>query len=436
MSTAPEVRIPTDEELQRITRRAVIEIIPEQEFIQALKSGRQLRLKMGFDPSRPDMHIGHAIGLRKLRQLQDLGHQVVVIVGDWTGRIGDPSGQSQTRPMLTEEEVEANAETYLRQVYRIVDREKTEVLVQSSWFDRFDLEDVIRLSACFTVAQMLRREDFAQRYESHRPIGLHEFMYPLLQAYDSVEVRADVEFGGSDQRFNLLLGRELQEMMGQRPQSVFIMPLLVGTDGVQKMSKSLNNYIAVEDPPGEMYGKVMSIPDTLILNYFTLATDVPDAELQEISEALEKRSVNPMELKMRLAREIVAQFYDAAAAQEAEEGFRRTFSKRQAPEDLVTEYRVSFSDSAKKFNRPVLDVGGVRMVESLYLPKVLVEAGMVPSVSEAKRLIKQGAIDIDGDVHTSEIFALIDGLLFRVGKRRFLRIVDADKQADSSLRSE
>jgi tyrosyl-tRNA synthetase len=324
--------------------------------------------------------------------------------------------------MLSEEEVKANAETYLRQVYRIVDREKTEVLVQSSWFDRFNLEDVIRLSARFTVAQMLRREDFAQRYDSHRPIGLHEFMYPLLQAYDSVEVRADVEFGGSDQRFNLLLGRELQEMMGQRPQSVFIMPLLVGTDGVQKMSKSLGNYIALEDPPGEMYGKVMSIPDTLIVNYFTLATDVPESELEEISEALEKRSVNPMELKMRLAREIVAQFYDAEAAREAEDGFTSTFQRREVPDDVL-DYVLSADTE-----RPASDSGQ----PTHDIPAIIYRAGLAPSASEAKRLIQQGAVEVDGQRIKGSVYAIVPGNIIKVGKRRFLRIVNANKAADSS----
>ncbi len=410
-------RVPKDDELRWILRRAVAEAIPEDEFVEALRSGRCLRLKMGFDPSAPDLTLGHAVGLRKLRQLQELGHQVVVIVGDWTARIGDPSGQSQTRPMLTAEEVKANAETYLHQFFMVVDKERTEIRWQSEWFDKFDLETVMRLAARFTVAQILQRQEYSERFAAHKPIGLHEFLYPLLQAYDSVAIEADVEFGGTDQKFNLLVGRDLQEMMGQRPQQCFLVPLLVGTDGTMKMSKSLGNYIALEDPPQEMYGKVMSLPDDVMMDYYELVTDVPDKEVAEIGEALRTRSVNPMELKMRLAREIVGQFHSDEAAQAAAEEFTRVFREREMPEEPEV-HEVHFGQ--------VTDSDG-----RTNLARLLARLGVVPSRSEAKRLIGQGAVEIDGKVTTTDVVELTDGMVLRVGKRRFLRIVDADKQSQS-----
>jgi tyrosyl-tRNA synthetase len=409
------VRVPKDDELRWILRRAVAETIPEDEFVAALTSGRRLRLKMGFDPSAPDLTLGHAVGLRKLRQLQELGHQVVVIVGDWTARIGDPSGQSQTRPMLTAEEVKANAETYLRQFFMVVGRQRTEIRWQSEWYDRFDLETVVRLAARFTVAQMLQRQEYSERFAAHKPIGLHEFVYPLLQAYDSVAVEADVEFGGTDQKFNLLVARDLQEMMGQRPQQCFLVPLLVGTDGTMKMSKSLGNYIALEDPPQEMYGKVMSLPDDVMMDYYELVTDVPDKELAEIEEALRTRSVNPMDVKMRLAREIVAQFHNEDAAQAAEADFTRVFRERELPEEPEV-HEVHFGQVTDSQGRT-------------RLARLLADLGAAPSRSEARRLIRQGAVEIDGKVATTDVVELRDGMVLRVGKRRFLRIVDADKQS-------
>ena len=252
--------------IEQITQRGVKEIISKNEFVEMLKSGETLRLRMGFDPSRPDIHLGHVVGLRKLRQLQDLGHQVILIVGDWTAQIGDPSGQSATRPMLTHEEVVANAESYLRQFFKVVDKDRAQVVWQSEWFGKFTLADVIGLTSKFTVAQFLERADFALRFREHRPIAITELLYPLLQAYDSVMIESDVEFGGTDQRFNLLVGRELQGINGQVPQQCFMMPILVGTDGVMKMSKSLDNYVAVEEPPNDMYGKLMSLPDELIIS--------------------------------------------------------------------------------------------------------------------------------------------------------------------------
>ncbi len=416
-------------ELRDIVRRGVIEIIPEKEFLAELQSGRKLRLKLGLDPSKPNLHIGHGVLLRKLRKLQELGHQVVLIVGDWTAQIGDPSGQSVTRPMLTADEVRANAETYLRQFFHVVDKQRTEVRWQSEWFDSFRLNDIVRLAGRFTVAQMLQREDFRQRFEAQRPLGIHELLYPLLQAYDSVAVKADVEFGGSDQLFNLLLGRELQQEMGQRPQSVFIMRLLVGPDGVQKMAKSLGNTIDFEDPPNEQYGKVMSVPDSVLLDYLELATDIADEELTRIRRRLQRGAGKPMEVKKRLARDIVAQFHGVAAAQQAEAEFEMTYRDHQEgeitflPEATVDLY-LSLIKRRKRVN----------------LAQELHKAGLATSVSEARRLIKQGAVELIGvsEPHLNTSVQMIsppqrvtdvqteikEGQVFRVGKHRFLRIVE------------
>lgn len=400
-------RIPSDEELRWITTRAVEKIIPEEEFVAALRSGRALRLKMGFDPSAPDLTLGHAVGLRKLRQLQDLGHTVVVIVGDWTARIGDPSGQSKTRPMLSAEQVKANAETYLRQFSKIVDRELTEIRWQSEWFNEFTLTDVVKLAAKFTVAQMLERGDFAERFAAQKPVGIHELFYPLLQAYDSVAVEADVEFGGTDQTFNLLVGRELQPEFGQKPQAVFTVPLLVGTDGV-KMSKSQGNYVALDEPPYEMYGKLMSITDPLVGDYFELLTDVPDEELGRIRESVAKGGAGARDEKMRLAREIVSQFHGEQAALEAEEEFRRVFTKREAPEEALP-LEVAFD--------------GATTVE-VDLGEALLTAGVVKSKSELRRLLSQGAIEADGARIDESRVNLRRDAVIRVGKHRFVRIVD------------
>ena len=421
----PRVRIPPDDELRRITTRAVAEIVPHQEFVDGLLSGKPMRLKMGFDPTVPVITLGWAVGLRKLRQLQDLGHTVVIIIGDWTARIGDPSGASQTRPMLTTEEVRANSEAILRQFYKILDEPRTEIRRQSEWFDPFTLTDVVRLSARFTVAQILQRDDFAQRYAEHKPIGLHELLYPLLQAYDSVAVEADVEFGGTDQKFNNLLGREMQRAAGQKAgpagegQAVFLVPLLVGLDGTQKMSQSLGNFIAIDDPPHDMYGKLMSIPDTLIADYFELLTDVPDDELTSIRKAVEKRSANPMDHKMRLARDIVAQFHSDAAAVDSEEDFVRTFRKRELPEEAI---EVPLSALPKAKISPSSREAGIQTYD---LGSAIHTYGLASSLSEARRLIKQGAVEINGRKIASNLNPLEPGMVIRVGKHRFLRIVDA-----------
>jgi len=390
-----------------------------------LSSGRKLRLKEGFDPSFPDIHLGHMVALRKLRQFQELGHQIILIVADWTARIGDPSGVSVTRPMLSAEEVRANAETYMQQFFKIVDKEKTEVRWQSEWFDKFDLEDVIRLTSKFTVAQFLAREDFNKRYGEGRPIALTEFLYPLLQAYDSVAIQADVEFGGTDQKFNFLVGRELQTMLGQAPQQCFMTPLLVGTDGSQKMSKSLGNYIGVDEPPYTIYGKTMSIPDELIMDYFELVTDVPDEELEEFRQQLSHETVNPMILKKRLAREIVTQLYSEKEAAEAGGHFEKTVQNKEVPEQ-IEEKHISF----RKFETELLDAATGTTTKVVGIGYMLVALNLAKSRSEATRLIQQGAVRIDGekiDIPFLPPETLKSGSIIQVGKRRFVKVINTDK---------
>ena len=403
------------DDISYLLKRGVAEIIVEDEMRALLRSGRKLRLKEGFDPSFPDIHLGHMVALRKLRQFQELGHQIVLIVADWTAQIGDPSGMSATRPMLSIEQVRANAETYMQQFFKIVDKKKTEIRWQSEWFGKFTLTDIIQLTSKFTVAQFLAREDFSKRYKEERPIALTELLYPLLQAYDSVAIQADVEFGGTDQKFNFLVGRELQSMVGQRPQQCFMVPLLVGTDGSQKMSKSLGNYIGVAEPPEEIYGKAMSIPDSLILQYLELLTDVPDKELGEFKKELENKAFNPMTLKKRLAREIIAQLYNQEAATEAEEHFEKTVQRKEAPEEIA-EFRLSFSSLS-----PQAGGGGID------LSKLLTATAQAKSRSEANRLIAQEAVSIDGEKVTSNIAPVKSGSIIKVGKRRFARVIDTDK---------
>ncbi len=435
------------DKFERILKRGVTEVIAEDEVRRMLEKGKPLRLKEGFDPSRADIHLGHVVGLRKLREFQELGHQVILIVGDWTAQIGDPSGQSQIRTMLSAEEVKANAYTYMDQFFKVVDKEKTEVRWQSDWFGNFSLADVISLTSKFTVAQMLAREDFSKRYAANHPIGITELLYPLLQAYDSVMIESDIEFGGIDQKFNCLMGRELQEMMGQKPQQVFFTPLLVGLDGKMKMSKSLDNYIGVDEPPNEMFGKVMSLTDDLIIDYFTLLTDVPDRELAEFQHQMETDSVNPMELKKRLGHEIVTYFHDSQSAQKASEYFQKTVQKKELPSDMPTvsinqlkEFHRKAQESSKSecdsetFEQSFL-IEGREVLSSnptdylISIPIVLNEQGMVASNSEAKRLIKQSSIQIihqNGNKHTvsEERDNIQIGDVIKVGKRRFLRIVE------------
>jgi len=410
METVPE---PVNTKgLNYLLRRAVAEIIVEDELVQLLSSGKKLRLKFGLDPSAPDITLGHTVVFRKLRQFQELGHQVILIVGDWTAQIGDPSGVSATRKMLSAEQVKANADTYMKQFFMVVDKEKTEVKWQSEWFGKFDLADVVRLTSKFTVAQFLARDDFNKRFNEGRPIAITELLYPLLQAYDSVAIQADVEFGGTDQKFNLLVGRELQSMLGQKPQQVFMVPLLVGTDGVQKMSKSVGNYIGIAEPPEDIYGKTMSIPDRLIMQYFELVTDVPDEELAEFKKQLENGSVNPMVLKKRLASEIVTQLYSEKEAKEAEEHFEKVVQKKELPEE-IQEHRLSFN--ALRFSTGEVDVR-----------RLLTATGTAASASEASRLINQGAVEIGGKKVTRYQFQVSSGSVVKVGKHRFVKVINTD----------
>ena len=409
----------TDTRFATLLRRGVAEIITEAELLGLLNSGRILNLKQGFDPSAPDIHLGHVVGLRKLRQFQELGHRVTLIVGDWTARIGDPSGQSATRPMLSPSEIENNARTYMEQFFKVVDKDKTELRWQSEWFSPFSLEEVIKLTSKFTVAQLLAREDFNKRYNSGNPISLTEMLYPLLQSYDSVAIKADVEFGGIDQKFNCLVGRELQQSTGQSPQQVFLVPLLIGTDGKQKMSKSLHNHIGIVEPPQEIYGKVMSIPDSLILDYFELVTDVPEEEIAEFKKQLETHSVNPMDLKKRLAHEIVRQFHGRQAADQAQEHFQGQFQTRELHK---IEVRASIGIKAS-----------VEAIHRRDIPRWLVNNKLTNSISEAKRLLAQGAVQIvraDGtrQVVKDENIEIKPGDKIKVGKRRLAEIVDADKE--------
>jgi tyrosyl-tRNA synthetase len=387
--------------IDQLLTRGVTEVIVESELREKLKSGKHLRLKMGFDPSKPDLHIGHAVGLRKLRQFQELGHTVVLIVGDWTAQVGDPSGRDQARQMLTPEQVRINAETYVQQFFHIVDRDRSEVRWQSEWYNSFTLADVFNLTSRFTMQQMLAHETFRKRFDSESPLSMMELMYPLLQAYDSVAINADVEFGGTDQKFNILAGRELMKSLGLEPQQVFLTPLLVGTDG-RKMSKSFNNTVDLTLPPHEMYGRVMAMSDDVIMPYFINVTDVPVAEIGEMQQAMQQ-GTNPRDLKMRLAREIVTQFHDADAAREGEAYFVRTIQKREIPDDMP-EYRITDATS-------ILDV--------------LAGAQIAGSKSEARRLIAGGGVRINGARVDNQDTMIEPGneYVVQVGKRRFVRVV-------------
>lgn len=378
----------------------------EKRLVQAQKERRGLVVKVGFDPSAPDLHLGHTVVIRKMRHFQMLGHTVVFLIGDFTGMIGDPTGKKTTRPQLTREQVLANAETYKRQIFKLLDPEKTLVDFNSRWLAALSSEDWIRLTAKVTVAQMLERDDFAKRLSAGQPIALHELLYPVAQAYDSVALKADVELGGTDQLFNLLVGRDLMEKMGLPPQIVMTLPLLPGLDGVEKMSKSLGNYVAVEDPPEEMFGKLMSVSDQLMWVYWELLTDTPAAELAALKRRVDQGEEHPMEVKFRLARTITADFHGEEAAQKAETHFRQVHQRREVPEDV-----------------PVLELPAG---EAQLLPKLLVAAGLAASNAEARRLIAQGGVKVDGGVVSDPFLTLPcpagSTLLVQVGKRRFARL--------------
>lgn len=410
-----------EEQLAR-TRRGTTEIIVEAELRQKLersaKSGVPLKVKLGLDPTAPDLHLGHTVVLQKLRDFQELGHQVIIIIGDFTGLIGDPSGRSETRKPLTRVEIEANAETYRTQLGKVLDMSRTRVEFNSTWLAPLKLEDLIRLSATVTVAQLLQRDDFAGRYAAGRPISLHEFLYPLCQAYDSVALAADVELGGTDQTFNLLVGRNLQRAFGQEPQVAITTPILEGLDGTQKMSKSLGNYVGITEPAGEMYGKLMSLPDSLMLRYFTLVTRLPEDEIRAMARNLDRGQNHPMEVKKRLAWSVVAQYHGEAAAAEAQAAFVRMFQERKAPEN-IDEIELDLPEESGAVPGKV-----VIEPETLCLWWVIKAAGLAPSNSEARRLIQQGAVDVDGARITDVNYVLAPhkGYAIKVGKRRFKKV--------------
>lgn len=378
----------------------------EQELRERLEEDRPLRVYCGYDPTRPDLHLGHTLTMRKLRQFQDLGHEVTFLIGSFTALIGDPSDRDSVRPMLTPEEVEKNARTYTEQAFKILDPERTIVRYNHEWLSKLTFADVIKLASHFTVAQFLARENFAQRMERGDPIYVHEFLYALMQGYDAVALHTDVQVGGVDQLFNLLVGRDLQREFGQRPQVCLTMPILVGTDGHLRMSKSTGNYIGITEPPQTMYGKVMSLPDSVLVDYFILVTDVPTEEIEVIRRQLAERSVNPMEIKKRLAREIVTDFWGPEAAQAAEAEFVRVFSQREQPEK-IPEYVIPMANG----------------VAEISLPDLLTAAGIAPSKGEVRRLISQGGVYIDGQRVEQPQVTLRDGSVIRFGRLRWLRVV-------------
>jgi len=396
----------------RIIERGVAEIVPVEDLVAKLKrseqTGKPLVVKLGLDPTAPDIHLGHTVVLHKMRQFQDLGHDTVLLIGDYTARVGDPTGRSETRKRLSEGEIQANARTYERQAFKVLDPARTRLAFNSEWLGRLTFADVLELTAKSTVARMLERDDFARRFRDNVPISIHEFLYPLMQGYDSVALAADVELGGTDQKFNLLMGRNLQREYGQEPQVAVTMPILEGLDGVQKMSKSLGNYIGIDEPPREMYGKTMRLADDLMVRYFELVTGVPIDEVREIEQGLREGSLHPRDVKMRLAREITGAYHSREAALEAEEEFIRVFRQHETPDEM-DEYRV---DSCQLENG------------RLYLPRLLVEAGAVASTGEARRLIRQGGVRVDGRKLDDDELELVpaDGMIIKAGKRTFLKL--------------
>ena len=395
------------EQLERFEelKRGCEELLLEQEFKEKLAAGRPLRVKAGFDPTAPDLHLGHTVLINKLRQFQQQGHQVLFLIGDFTGVIGYPTGKNATRKPLTAEQVAENAETYKQQIFKILDPEKTEICFNSEWMGKMSAADLVQLAAQHTVARMLERYDFQKRYSSNQPIAIHEFLYPLVQGYDSVALKADVELGGTDKKFNLLMGRELQKTHGQKPQTVMMLPILEGLDGVQKMSKSLNNYIGINEPANEMFGKIMSLSDDIMWRYFELLSFKPLSQIQAYKEAISQEGANPRDIKFELGMEIVERFHDSAAAENAKQDFLQRFQKRQIP-DEVADY--------------ALQPAGVPWM----LGSALKESGLVSSTSEAIRMIKQGAVKIDGEkvLDTKMLLDLSKPVILQVGKRKVIRI--------------
>jgi tyrosyl-tRNA synthetase len=388
-----------------IIKRGAVEIVPEEELIAKLKRGRPLRVKAGFDPTAPDLHLGHTVLIQKMKQFQELGHEVIFLIGDFTGMIGDPSGKSETRKQLTKEEVLKNAETYKEQIFKILDRQKTIVEFNHRWMEKMDAAAMIELAAKYTVARMLERDDFKQRYQKEQPISIHEFLYPLMQGYDSVALKADVELGGTDQRFNLLMGRVLQREYGQESQVVLTMPLLEGLDGVQKMSKSLGNYIGITEAPEDMFGKIMSISDGLMWRYYELLSDNGLEEISALRAKVEKSEVHPMEAKKSLAAELVARFHGVAAANTARDYFETRFQDKTVPKDI-----------RQKFSAP----------EPIWICRLMVELKFASSTSEARRLVAQNAVKVDAQLVNDVNFKFDRARhqVIEVGKNRIAQVID------------
>lgn len=402
----------TVEEQFEAIKRGTVEIVPEEGLKAKLKksqeTGKPLKIKLGLDPTAPFIHLGHAVVLRKMRQFQDFGHEVMIIIGDFTASIGDPSGKSVTRPQLCPEEIRENAKTYYDQYTMILDPAKTKVVFNSQWLGKLSFSDVIRVMSKVTVARILERDDFENRLAEGRPISMHELLYPVCQAYDSVELAADVEVGGTDQRFNIMMGRDLQTQYGQEEQIGLFMPILTGLDGVQKMSKSLGNYVGVTDAPKDMFGKLMSIADDMMPNYFELCTDIPMQEIEQIKQDIASGKAHPMQIKKRLAREIVSIYHSPEAGAEAQAEFERVFSSREIPQDMP-EVKLTAAD---------LENGSIR------LAKLITFAGLAQSSSEARRLIQSGAVSVDGEKQTEVTGSLTisDGQILKVGKLKFAKL--------------
>ena len=400
--------MPSLDEQIALIERGVVECISRDELVKKLeksaRTGIPLKVKAGFDPTAPDLHLGHSVLLQKLKHFQDLGHQVYFLIGDFTGMIGDPTGKSETRKALTVEQVAENAESYKEQVFKILDPARTEVVFNSTWLGKLDSYDMIRLASELTVARMFEREDFRTRFENGKPISIHEFLYPLIQGYDSVALHADVELGGTDQLFNVLMGRDLQRSRGQEPQVVLTLPLLEGLDGINKMSKSLGNYIGITESPDSIYGKVLSISDELMFRYYDLVSDLSRNEIARLKEQMEKGQIHPKEVKKQLARELTARFHSPAAALEAEENFEKVFQQGGLP-DVIPEVRLPVSDE-------------------IWVPQLLVDAGLVSSTSDGRRMIQQGAVSLDGEKVSDQSARVpaVGDVLAKVGKRRFCKV--------------
>lgn len=399
------------EEQFHIIQSGTAQIVPEKALMDKLKRGKPLNIKLGVDPTAPDIHLGHAVPLRKLRQFQDLGHQVTLIIGDGTALIGDPSGRNSTRPQLTREQIKENAQTYVDQAFKVLDPKKTTLRYNSEWILSLGMEDLLKIASNFTVARILERDDFHNRYTSELPISLHEFLYPIMQAYDSVVIKADVELGGTDQLFNLLAGRELMEKMGMEPQVCLTLPLLEGTDGVKKMSKSYGNYIGLTDAPNDMFGKVMSIPDELMVKYYRLASTVPVDQIDAIEKGLAADEIHPNRCKRDLAQNIVAAYYDEEAAKEAEAAFDRQFKQHEVPED-IPEFAADLTPNEEG---------------TVYLAKLIADSGLTKSTGDARRMIDQGGVKINGEAVAAKAYNVapesLSGAVIQVGKRKFVRLV-------------